>query len=125
LIVDGRKLGGQAVVDAVEGTWRELTEVVNRLAGNLTTQVRSIATVTKAVANGDLSQTINVNAKGEVLELAMTVNSMVMRLRDFASEVTRVANEVGTKGILGGKATVPDVNGVWLELTQNVRASLG
>lgn len=93
---------------------------MNRLAGNLTTQVRSIATVTKAVANGDLSQTIDVDARGEILELKMTVNSMVVRLRAFASEVTRVALEVGTKGKLGGKAEVPDVEGVWLDLTRNV-----
>ena len=107
----------------VEGTWRELTGVVNRLAANLTSQVRSIAKVTKAVALGDLSKQIEVDARGEILELKNTVNGMVVRLRALAAEVTRVTMEVGSKGQLGGQAHVPDVEGVWLELTRNV--SLG
>ncbi|KAL1410625.1 histidine kinase osmosensor [Vanrija albida] len=114
------KLGGQAVVEGVEGTWRELTNVVNRLAANLTSQVRSIAKVTKAVARGDLSETITVDAKGEVAELATTVNGMVMSLRLLAGEVSRVSLEVGSQGKLGGQAYVPDVEGVWKDLTVNV-----
>ncbi|KAI0804595.1 histidine kinase [Irpex lacteus] len=114
------KLGGQALVLDVEGTWRELTNVVNNLAGNLTSQVRSIAKVTKAVALGDLSKQIEVDARGEILELKNTVNSMVVRLRALAAEVTRVTLEVGSQGSLGGQAHVPDVEGVWLELTRNV-----
>lgn len=114
------KLGGQALVLDVEGTWRELTNVVNNLAGNLTSQVRSIAKVTKAVALGDLSKQIEVDARGEILELKNTVNAMVVRLRALAAEVTRVTLEVGSQGNLGGQAHVPDVEGVWLELTRNV-----
>ncbi|KAL7278312.1 hypothetical protein ACG7TL_008288 [Trametes sanguinea] len=114
------KLGGQALVLDVEGTWRELTGVVNKLAANLTNQVRSIAKVTKAVALGDLSKQIEVDARGEILELKNTVNGMVVRLRALAAEVTRVTLEVGSKGQLGGQAHVPDVEGVWLELTRNV-----
>ncbi|CAL1702932.1 unnamed protein product [Somion occarium] len=114
------KLGGQAFVLDVEGTWRELTAVVNNLAANLTNQVRSIAKVTKAVAVGDLSQQIDVDAQGEILELKETVNNMVVRLRTLAAEVTRVTLEVGSEGKLGGQANVPDVEGVWLELTRNV-----
>ncbi|KAI0071450.1 histidine kinase [Panus rudis PR-1116 ss-1] len=114
------KLGGQAFVLDVEGTWRELTAVVNNLAANLTNQVRSIAKVTKAVACGDLSQQIDVDARGEILELKTTVNNMVVRLRTLAAEVTRVTLEVGSEGKLGGQAHVPDVEGVWLELTRNV-----
>ncbi|KAG8876636.1 hypothetical protein FRB98_007096 [Tulasnella sp. 332] len=114
------KLGGQAVVQNVEGTWRELTTTVNSLAGNLTIQVRAIAKVTKAVAHGDLSKQIEVDAAGEILELKTTVNGMVVRLRNLAAEVTRVSLEVGTQGKLGGQANVPDVEGVWLELTTNV-----
>ena len=114
-------MGGQALVLDVEGTWRELTNVVNNLAGNLTSQVRSIAKVTKAVALGDLSKQIEVDARGEILELKNTVNSMVVRLRALAAEVTRVTLEVGSQGSLGGQAHVPDVEGVWLELTRNVR----
>ena len=114
------KLGGQALVLDVEGTWRELTGVVNKLAANLTNQVRSIARVTKAVALGDLSKQIDVDARGEILELKNTVNGMVVRLRALAAEVTRVTLEVGFKGKLGGQAHVPDVEGVWLELTRNV-----
>ena len=104
----------------VEGTWRELTGVVNKLAANLTNQVRSIAKVTKAVALGDLSKQIEVDARGEILELKNTVNGMVVRLRALAAEVTRVTMEVGSKGQLGGQAHVADVEGVWLELTRNV-----
>lgn len=115
------KLGGQALVLDVEGTWRELTGVVNKLAANLTSQVRSIAKVTKAVAMGDLSKQIDVDARGEILELKNTVNGMVLRLRTLAKEVTRVTLEVGSQGKLGGQANVPDVEGVWLDLTRNVR----
>jgi osomolarity two-component system, sensor histidine kinase NIK1 len=116
-----RKLGGQALVLDVEGTWRELTGVVNKLAANLTNQVRNIARVTKAVALGDLSKQIDVDARGEILDLKNTVNGMVVRLRALAAEVTRVTLEVGSQGKLGGQAHVPDVEGVWLELTRNVR----
>ncbi|KAJ3780748.1 histidine kinase [Lentinula aff. detonsa] len=114
------KLGGQALVLDVEGTWRELTAVVNKLAANLTNQVRSIAKVTKAVALGDLSKQIEVDASGEILDLKNTVNGMVVRLRALAAEVTRVTLEVGSQGKLGGQATVPDVEGVWFELVRNV-----
>ncbi|KIK56550.1 hypothetical protein GYMLUDRAFT_783618 [Collybiopsis luxurians FD-317 M1] len=114
------KLGGQALVLDVEGTWRELTAVVNKLAANLTNQVRSIAKVTKAVALGDLSKQIEVDASGEILDLKNTVNGMVVRLRALAAEVTRVTLEVGSQGKLGGQATVPDVEGVWYELVRNV-----
>ena len=114
------KLGGQALVQDVEGTWRELTAVVNKLAANLTSQVRSIAKVTKAVALGDLSKQIEVDARGEILDLTNTVNGMVVRLRALAAEVTRVTLEVGSQGKLGGQAHVPDVEGVWFELVKNV-----
>ncbi|KAJ8091873.1 histidine kinase osmosensor [Marasmius tenuissimus] len=114
------KLGGQALVLDVEGTWRELTGVVNKLAANLTSQVRSIAKVTKAVALGDLSKQIEVDARGEILDLKNTVNGMVVRLRALAAEVTRVTLEVGSQGKLGGQANVPDVEGVWFELVRNV-----
>ncbi|CAG8675932.1 10491_t:CDS:2, partial [Acaulospora colombiana] len=114
------RLGGQAVVIGVQGTWQELTDVVNRLAANLSTQVRSIAIVTTAVARGDLSQTIEVEAKGEILALKNTVNQMVFRLRTLAKEVTRVTLEVGSQGKLGGSAFVEDVEGVWADLTINV-----
>ncbi|KAF9254420.1 hypothetical protein L218DRAFT_886343 [Marasmius fiardii PR-910] len=114
------KLGGQAFVLDVEGTWRELTGVVNKLAANLTSQVRSIAKVTKAVALGDLSKQIEVDARGEILDLKNTVNGMVIRLRALAAEVTRVTLEVGSQGKLGGQANVPDVEGVWFELVRNV-----
>ncbi|CAO1614287.1 unnamed protein product [Parajaminaea phylloscopi] len=113
-------LGGQVEVEGVEGRWRELKDVVNRLAANLTTQVREVATVTKAVARGDLSKKIEVVAKGEVLELKLTINVMVDQLRHFANEVTRVSREVGSQGQLGGQASVPGVEGVWKELTVNV-----
>ncbi|KAJ7753613.1 hypothetical protein DFH07DRAFT_509925 [Mycena maculata] len=115
------KLGAQAHVEDVEGTWRELTDEVNTLAANLTTQVRSIAAVTTAVAKGDLSKQIEVDANGEILDLKNTVNGMVLRLRTLAVEVTRVTLEVGNQGKLGGEATVPDVEGVWFELVTNVR----
>ncbi|HEY2653693.1 MAG TPA: HAMP domain-containing protein [Solirubrobacteraceae bacterium] len=113
-------LGGQAEVEGVSGTWKGLTENVNLMASNLTTQVRSIADVTTAVANGDLSRKIDVAAKGEVAALAETINRMVDQLRSFAAEVTRVAREVGTEGALGGQAQVPGVAGTWKDLTDNV-----
>src|SRR3712207_6670602 len=106
-------LGGQAEVPNVGGTWKDLTDSVNFMASSLTGQVRNIALVTTAVANGDLSQKITAEAKGEILELKDTINSMVDRLRVFAGEVTRVAREVGTEGVLGGQAEVPDVSGTW------------
>ena len=114
------KLGGQAKVKGVAGTWKDLTENVNLMAGNLTAQVRNIATVTTAVANGDLTKKITVDVKGEVLELKDTVNVMVDQLRSFASEVTRVAREVGSEGILGGQARVEGVSGTWKDLTDSV-----
>ena len=114
------KLGGQAKVKGVAGTWKDLTENVNLMAGNLTAQVRNIATVTTAVANGDLTKKITVDVKGEFLELKDTVNVMVDQLRSFASEVTRVAREVGSEGILGGQARVEGVSGTWKDLTDSV-----
>jgi signal transduction histidine kinase/HAMP domain-containing protein/ActR/RegA family two-component response regulator len=114
------RLGGQAAVPNVSGTWRDLTENVNQLADNLTGQVRNIAQVTTAVAKGDLSQKITVDARGEILELKSTVNTMVDQLSSFADEVTRVAREVGTEGKLGGQAQVKDVAGTWRDLTENV-----
>ncbi len=116
---DGR-LGGQAVVPGVAGTWKDLTDNVNLLAANLTTQVRNIAEVTTAVARGDLSRKITVDVKGEILELKNTINTMVDQLNAFASEVTRVAREVGTEGKLGGQAMVPGVAGTWKDLTDTV-----
>jgi HAMP domain-containing protein/CheY-like chemotaxis protein len=116
---DGR-LGGQAVVPGVAGTWKDLTDNVNLLAANLTTQVRNIAEVTTAVARGDLSRKITVDVKGEILELKDTINTMVDQLNAFASEVTRVAREVGTEGLLGGQAAVPGVAGTWKDLTDTV-----
>ncbi|MCW2902868.1 MAG: sensor hybrid histidine kinase [Streptosporangiaceae bacterium] len=113
-------LGGQAEVEGVSGTWRDLTESVNGMASNLTGQVRNIADVTTAVANGDLSKKITVDVRGEVLELKETVNTMVDQLRAFSAEVTRVAREVGTEGNLGGQANVHGVSGVWKDLTDNV-----
>jgi HAMP domain-containing protein/signal transduction histidine kinase/DNA-binding response OmpR family regulator len=113
-------LGGQAEVAGVSGTWRDLTESVNGMAANLTDQVRNIAQVTTAVARGDLSQKIDVEARGEILELKSTINTMVDQLRAFAAEVTRVAREVGTQGKLGGQATVEGVSGTWRGLTENV-----
>jgi HAMP domain-containing protein/signal transduction histidine kinase/CheY-like chemotaxis protein len=119
------KLGGQAQVKGVSGTWKDLTESVNGLASNLTTQVRNIAAVTTAVANGDLSRKITVDVKGAVLELKETVNTMVDQLRAFSAEVTRVAKEVGTEGKLGGQANVEGVSGVWKDLTDNVNTLAG
>ena len=116
------KLGGQAEVPGVGGTWKDLTDNVNTLAGNLTSQVRNIAAVTTAVAKGDLSQKITVEVKGETAELKNTINTMVDQLSTFASEVTRVAREVGTEGRLGGQAAVPGVGGTWKDLTDNVNA---
>src|SRR4051794_33506559 len=114
------KLGGQADVKGVSGTWKDLTDSVNVMAGNLTTQVRNIAAVTTAVANGDLSKKITAEARGEILELKDTINTMVDQLGAFASEVTRVAREVGTEGQLGGLANVRGVSGTWKDLTDNV-----
>ncbi len=115
-------LGGQAVVPGVAGTWKDLTDSVNAMAGNLTAQVRNIAEVTTAVARGDLSRKITVDVKGEILELKDTINTMVDQLRSFASEVTRVAREVGTDGRLGGQAQVPGVAGTWKDLTDSVNS---
>ena len=114
------RLGGQAVVPGVAGTWKDLTDSVNAMCGNLTAQVRNIADVTTAVARGDLSRKITVDVKGEILELKNTINTMVDQLNAFASEVTRVAREVGTDGKLGGQAQVREVSGVWKDLTENV-----
>jgi HAMP domain-containing protein/signal transduction histidine kinase/CheY-like chemotaxis protein len=119
------KLGGQADVRGVAGTWKDLTDSVNSMAGNLTGQVRNIADVTTAVANGDLSKKITVDVRGEILELKDTINTMVDQLRSFASEVTRVAREVGTEGILGGQADVKGVAGTWKDLTDNVNMMAG
>ncbi len=116
------KLGGQAQVKRVSGVWRELTESVNQMAGNLTAQVRNIAEVTIAVANGDLSKKITVDVRGEILQLKEAINTMVDQLRSFAAEVTRVAREVGTEGKLGGQAAVPGVAGTWKDLTDNVNS---
>src|SRR5688500_8269877 len=114
------KLGGQAEVTGVGGTWKDLTDSVNQMGSNLTSQVRNIAEVTTAVANGDLSRKIAVDVKGEILELKNTINTMVDQLRGFASEVIRVAREVGSEGKLGGQATVEGVGGVWKDLTDSV-----
>src|SRR5258706_35076 len=119
------KLGGQADVPGVEGLWKDLTDSVNKMASNLTSQVRNIAEVTTAVANGDLSRKIEVDVKGEILELKNTINTMVEQLRAFASEVTRVAREVGTDGKLGGQAFVPGVAGTWKDLTDSVNQMTG
>src|SRR5205823_686329 len=119
------RLGGQANVPGVAGTWKDLTDNVNSMAGNLTGQVRNIAQVTTAVANGDLSKKITVDVKGEILELKNTVNTMVDQLNAFASEVTRVAREVGTEGRLGGQAQVPEVAGTWKDLTDSVNFMAG
>ena len=116
------KLGGQAIVPGVGGTWKDLTDNVNSMASNLTAQVRNIADVATAVANGDLSRTITVDVKGEILELKNTINTMVDQLNGFASEVTRVAREVGTEGKLGGQAQVRGVAGTWKDLTDNVNS---
>src|SRR4051812_32920822 len=114
------KLGGQAQVPGVDGTWKDLTDNVNIMANNLTGQVRAIAEVTTAVASGDLSKKMTADVKGEILDLKITINTMVDQLNSFASEVTRVALEVGTEGKLGGQAQVPGVDGTWKYLTDNV-----
>src|SRR5690606_29332021 len=114
------ELGGQAKVPGVSGTWKDLTDNVNSMADNLTTQVRNIAEVTTAVATGDLSKKITVEVRGEIAELKNTINTMVDERSSFASEVTRVAREVGTEGKLGGQAVVPGVSGTWKDLTDNV-----
>src|SRR6201981_499811 len=119
------KLGGQANVPGVSGTWKDLTESVNAMAGNLTWQVRSIAQVATAVAKGDLTRKIDVDARGEILELKTTLNTMVDQLSAFADEVTRVAREVGTDGRLGGQARVPGVAGTWQDLTESVNELAG
>ena len=119
------KLGGQAKVKGVAGTWKDLTDSVNSMAVNLTAQVRNIAAVTTAVASGDLSKKITVDVKGEILELKDTINTMVDQLRSFASEVTRVAREVGTEGKLGGQAEVKGVAGTWKDLTDSVNSMAG
>jgi len=119
------KLGGQAIVPGVAGTWKDLTDSVNAMATNLTGQVRNIAEVTTAVARGDLSRKITVDVKGEILELKNTINTMVDQLNSFAAEVTRVAREVGTEGKLGGQAVVPGVAGTWKDLTDNVNSMAG
>ena len=119
------KLGGQADVKGVAGTWKDLTDNVNAMAGSLTSQVRDIARVSTAIANGDLSQKITVDVKGEILQLKDTINKMVDNLNTFAGEVTRVAKEVGTEGKLGGQADVKGVAGTWKGLTDNVNAMAG
>src|SRR5262249_52887933 len=119
------KLGGQAQVREVTGVWKDLTESVNSMASNLTAQVRNIADVTIAVAMGDLSKKITVDVRGEILQLKEAINTMVDQLRSFASEVTRVAREVGTEGRLGGQAIVPGVAGTWKDLTDSVNAMCG
>src|SRR5216683_3575073 len=119
------KLGGQAVLTGVAGTWKDLTESVNSMASNLTDQVRNIAEVTTAVAKGDLSTRITVDARGEILQLKNTINTMVDQLSSFAAEVTRVAREVGTEGLLGGEAEVPGVAGTWKDLTDSVNSMAG
>src|SRR5690606_10100595 len=119
------KLGGQANVEGVSGTWKDLTDNVNSMAANLTSQARKVAGVTTAVANGDLSRKITVDVQGEIAELKDTINTMVGQLSSFASEVTRVAKEVGTEGNLGGQADVPGVAGTWKDLTDNVNSMAG
>src|SRR6185437_14231365 len=119
------RLGGQAQVRGVSGVWKDLTDNVNFMAGNLTGQVRNIAQVTTAVANGDLTKKIDVDARGEILALKTTINDMVDLLSSFAAEVTRVAREVGTEGRLGGQAQVRGVSGMWKDLTDNVNFMAG
>src|SRR5206468_912641 len=116
------KLGGQAVVPGIAGTWKSLTDSVNSMASNLTGQIRDIANVATAIARGDLSRKITVDVNGEILELKNTANTMVDQLDAFASEVRRVAREVGTEGELGGQAEVPDVGATWKDLTDNVNS---
>src|SRR5436190_2128585 len=119
------QLGGQAEVPGVAGTWKDLTDSVNAMAGNLTAQVRNIADVTTAVAMGDLSKKITVDVRGEILELKNTINTMVDQLNSFAAEVTRVAREVGTEGKVGGQAQVGGVAGTWIDLTDSVNSMAG
>src|SRR5262249_54908561 len=119
------KLGGQAQVPGVAGTWKDLTDSVNAMAGNLTAQVGRNTDVYTAVAGGDLSRKITADVRGEILQLKEAINSMVDQLRSFASEVTRVAREVGTDGKLGGQALVPGVAGTWKDLTDSVNAMAG
>ena len=119
------RLGGQAAVPGVAGTWKDLTDSVNSMASNLTGQVRNIAEVATAVAQGDLSKKITVNVSGEILQLKETLNTMVDQLNRFAGEVTRVAREVGTEGRLGGQANVPGVAGTWKDLTDSVNSMAG
>src|SRR5437016_9319033 len=119
------KLGGQALVRGVAGVWKDLTDSVNSMAGNLTGQVRNIAEVTTAVANGDLRKKVTVDVKGEILQLKNTINAMVDQLKSFASEVTRVAIEVGIERRLGGQAQVRGVAGVWKDLTESVNSLAG
>src|SRR5204862_79220 len=119
------RLGGQATVPGVAGTWRDLTDNVNSMASSLTAQLRNVSEVTTAVASGDLTKKITVDAKGELLELKNTINTMVDQLGTFASEVTRVAREVGTEGKLGGQAVVRGVAGTWKELTDSVNSMAG
>src|SRR4029079_5693017 len=114
------RLGGQAQVEGVSGTWKDLTDSVNTMAESLTLQVRDIAQVTTAVANGNLTQKVTVDVRGELLELKQTVNTMVYQLSSCAAEVPRVAREVGTEGRLGGQAEVRGVSGTWRDLTENV-----
>src|SRR6185503_18328700 len=116
------KLGGQAHVDGVAGTWKGLTDNVNSMAGNLTVQLRDVSKVATAIANGDLTQKITVDVQGEILQIKDVINTMVDQLGSFASEVTRVAREVGTEGKLGGQAEVKGVAGTWKDLTDNVNA---
>src|SRR5262249_37560493 len=116
------KLGGQAAVPGVAGTWKDLTDNVNVMAGTVTAQVRNMADVTIGVAKGDLSKKITVDVRGEILQLKDAINTMVDQLRSFAAEVTRVAREVGTEGKLGGQALVPGVAGTWKDLTDSVNA---
>src|SRR5207302_1342695 len=116
------KLGGQALVRGVAGVWKDLTDSVNSMAGNLTGQVRNIAEVTTAVANGDLRKKVTVDVKGEILQLKNTINAMVDQLNSFATEVTRAAREVGTEGKLGGQADVKGVSGTWKDLTDSVNS---
>src|SRR5262249_36211893 len=119
------KLGGQAQVPGVSGVWKDLTDSVNSMASNLTAQVRNISEVTIAVASGDLSRKITVDVRGEILQPKAAINRMVGQLPSFASEVTRVAREVGTEGKLGGQAVVPGVAGTWKDLTDSVNAMAG
>jgi HAMP domain-containing protein len=119
------KLGGQALVPGVAGTWKDLTDSVNSMAGNLTGQVRNIAEVATAIAEGDLSRKITVDVRGEILQLKETLNTMVDQLNRFVGEVTRVAREVGTEGRLGGQANVPGVAGTWKDLTDSVNSMAG